>query len=308
MVCGICRQAGHNRQTCPQRRALGLPIQRTTGIPPPPAHPPSLSVTNRSSIIRKWKNAIKDVIKIHKFVIIGSWMRDNLPNEEWDIRIVYLTWLKVKSPDLINKCIKFYNGRLDPGIIQRNITECIQFHQQRSPPPRAKDDRRMVEFMNLRKENYLVYWVVGNYLVEDIDIRENAVNYMGMIIKGDKFKCKTMNGHRFYLVPYRLNTEPPYHPRTDKEFFIEPYCQVNIHEGIEGKIFIDKEDTLSEMNRWKFNALKLDYLIKEVIKLGGKNNDILECVLDLHEDIKLDSVTEMEKEMAGIPSTFTNIS
>ena len=53
---------------------------------------------------------------------------------------------------------------------------------------------------------------------------------------------------------------------------------------------VKKAEKLSELNRWKFNALKLDYLIRELIKLGAKNNETLDVVLDLHEDIKLDEV------------------
>ena len=66
-------------------------------------------------------------------------------------------------------------------------------------------------------------------------------------------------------------------------------------------------EKLSELNRWKFNALKLDYLIREMIKLGAKNNETLDVVLDLHEDIVLDEVSEWYKDIAGVPSTFTNI-
>ena len=130
---------------------------------------------------------------------------------------------------------------------------------------------------------------------------------MGILRKNDIFGLNTMIGHRFYLVPHRLDMEPPYHPETDKQFFIEPYLQLNIHENSKKEIYIDEKDNLSELNKWKFNALKLDYLIKEMIKLGAKNNDVLECILDLHEDIKLDTVSEWYKDIAGIPSKFTNI-
>ena len=102
---------------------------------------------------------------------------------------------------------------------------------------------------------------------------------------------------------------PEYKPevKEDKEFFIEPYLQLNIHEGSNKEIYIDEGEKLSELNRWKFNALKLDYLIRELIKLGAKNNETLDVVLDLHEDIKLDKVSEWYKDIAGVPSTFTNI-
>ena len=159
----------------------------------------------------------------------------------------------------------------------------------------------------MKNENYLIYWVSGNLMVEDIDSRENYIGYLGMLRKNGTFVLNTMIGHRFYLVPHRLDLEPPYHPQTDKQFCIEPYLQLNIHEGSSKEIHIDEGEKLSELNRWKFNALKLDYLIREMIKLGAKNNETLDVVLDLHEDIVLDTVSEWYKDIAGVPSTFTNI-
>ena len=128
-----------------------------------------------------------------------------------------------------------------------------------------------------------------------------------MLRKNSNFSVKTMTGHRFYLVPHKLDLDPPYHPLTDKQFFIDPYLQINIHDDIDKQIYIDDGEKLSELNRWKFNALKLDYLIREMIKLGAKNNETLDVVLDLHEDITLDEVSEWYKDIAGVPSKFTNI-
>ena len=173
-----------------------------------------------------------------------------------------------------------------------------------SPPP---SNKKTIKLINMRNENYLIYWVMGNLMIEDLDDKENPINYIGMLRKNDTFRVSTINGHRFYLVPHRLDLEPPYHPQTDKQFFIDPYLQLNIHEGSSKEIYIDEGEKLSELNRWKFNALKLDYLIREMIKLGAKNNETLDVVLDLHEDIVLDTVSEWYKDIAGVPSTFTNI-
>ena len=61
------------------------------------------------------------------------------------------------------------------------------------------------------------------------------------------------------------------------------------------------------MNKWKFNALKLDYLLKEVIRLGGMNHENIAPILDLHQDIELDECCEFDKEQAGVPSELTNV-
>ena len=73
------------------------------------------------------------------------------------------------------------------------------------------------------------------------------------------------------------------------------------------EIYINDKDNLWELNQWKFTAIKLDYLKKELIKLGGMNVDTLAPILDLHQDITLLEHGEFDKDRAGIPSAFTNI-
>jgi hypothetical protein len=304
MVCSICRQRGHNRVTCPQRNITGIP-NRSGGTSTNISQESSL---RRTLIKKKWKTAIRNIIYIRRFINLVERERVNPPPVESDaIKLYYPSWSKIMTlnDNVILLQTRFSNQSFLNPSIRIKIEECRILHRSFNPPPR--DDRKYVTLMNMRDGNYLVYWVVGNYMIQDLDSQDNQINYLGFLPKKGSFKLKTMDGHRFYLVPHRLNFEPPYHPKTDNEFLIEPYCQINIHEDTGEKIFIDEGQNLSEMNKWKFNALKLDYLIKEVIKLGGKNNDVLECVLDLHQDIKLDSFTEMDKEMAGIPSIYTNI-
>ena len=343
MACGICRQRGHNRSTCPQRNVTGLPLQRTppsnSGPTPPAPVPPSSSsqqmwdnaritstdrARNRQSnssrrVRRLWRKTIKNVINLKRYAyIVNKWSHLGYD----DPRIYYPSWLKVKDlkghpTDEITNYWRYkvfsrqdVDGDFINSIYQCTKNSCRILHRERNPltqTPTNEPVLRLIDLVNLRDENYLVYWVIGNYMIQDIDNQVNNIKFMGLSLKSGTFRIKTMTGHRLYLVPHRLTIAPPYHPQTDKEFFIEPYLQINIHDGTSDKIYIDNKDNLSELNKWKFNALKLDYLIREVIKLGGKNNDVLECVLDLHEDIEMDSVNEWLKDIAGIPSTFTNI-
>lgn len=337
MPCSICRQAGHNRSTCPQRtqqNVTGLPLQRTQGAPPPPgsSNPDPVQSSqamwdnararqsNSSRRARRcWRKTIKNVINLKRYAsIVNKWSHLGYD----DPRIYYPSWLKVKdlkghpTDEITNHWKYIIYVRLTVSHLHSNLiptyqcvrNACFLFHRERNTPVEPPPDRsRKVNLVNLRDENYLIYWVLGDYMIQELDLMENDIKYIGLMLKGSTFPIKTMTGHRLYLVPHRLNREPPYHPKTDKEFFIEPYIQINIHDGTGEKIYIDNKDNLSELNKWKFNALKLDYLIREVIKLGGKNNDVLECVLDLHEDIEMDTVNEWLKDIAGIPSTFTNI-
>ena len=166
---------------------------------------------------------------------------------------------------------------------------------------------KYITFRNMKNENYLIYCVLGSNLIMDLDSNENEIQYITTLLAKSDFKIRTWNGYRYYLVPYPLTTEPSYHPLTDKTFIIPPYVTINIYPEISEDIYIDDKDKLSELNKWKFNALKLDYLIKEIIKLGGMNYDSLEPILDLHQDIQLDYHDEYEKDRAGIPSAFSNV-
>jgi len=63
-----------------------------------------------------------------------------------------------------------------------------------------------------------------------------------------------------------------------------------------------------EIDQWKECALKSKYLLDQVIKLGGMKYENLEPILDMVQDINVpSSCSEVDKEMAGIPSTLTNI-
>ena len=74
-----------------------------------------------------------------------------------------------------------------------------------------------------------------------------------------------------------------------------PECETNIK--------IQLEDNESE---WKKSALKLNFLMNELKRLGADKHDTYSCILDLHQDIDIPYHDEIDKENAGIPSILTN--
>ena len=298
----------------------------------------------RRQVRKKWRDAIRDVRNLQRFINLSYEDLGQLPlinGGTWDsystledIRIIYPTWLKIRSFLDKNLLTPSVIGSISPAIttvcherfilssentqslnarhfsnIQSIRNRCFMLYKERNAnqvtPP--NETKKTIKIYNLRDTNYLIYWIRGNNMIEDLDAQENRLKYMGFLGKMDTFKVHTLNGHRFYLIPHRLDISPPYHPDTDKQFLIEPYCQMDIYEDMDLSVYIDVKTDLSELNQWKFGALKLDYLLREIIKLGGKENDTFGSILDLHEDITLRTVTENEKEMAGIPSILTNI-
>ena len=110
------------------------------------------------------------------------------------------------------------------------------------------------------------------------------------------------------LVPRgRIPLGTPRPPNSSLRSLTEGEDVINIYQGMDTNIKLDAGLELSEMNKWKFNALKLDYLLKEVIRLGGMNHENIAPILDLHQDIALDECGEFDKEQAGVPSELTNV-
>lgn len=64
---------------------------------------------------------------------------------------------------------------------------------------------------------------------------------------------------------------------------------------------------LDPVTMWKTVGLKSMFLLKNLIRLGADKNDTYGVILDLVQDITVPEHTEMDKELAGIPSEFTNI-
>ena len=49
------------------------------------------------------------------------------------------------------------------------------------------------------------------------------------------------------------------------------------------------------------------YLLQQLERLGASNNDNLEPIMDLVQDIIIPSHNYMDRENAGVPSEFTNL-
>ena len=53
--------------------------------------------------------------------------------------------------------------------------------------------------------------------------------------------------------------------------------------------------------------MKLDYLLKQMIRLGGLEDDNFSSILDLHQDIEVPEYTNLDLEVAGLPNGLTNL-
>ena len=83
----------------------------------------------------------------------------------------------------------------------------------------------------------------------------------------------------------------------------------NVHQRPNNELYLIKEFTpkKTEVQQWKECGLKSLFLLDELIKLGAKNNDNYAMILDLVQDIPIPHHEQIDRENAGIPSAFTNI-
>ena len=74
-------------------------------------------------------------------------------------------------------------------------------------------------------------------------------------------------------------------------------------------IIIDKEFVPKKtvLDQWKESSLKANFLLEQIIKMGGNKYENLAPMLDMVEDIMIPQHSEYDRELAGVPSKLTNI-
>jgi len=87
---------------------------------------------------------------------------------------------------------------------------------------------------------------------------------------------------------------------------------INVTQSMKDNYVIDFKASgmilgLNETNKTFISLLKMDYLIKQMIRLGGLEDDNFGSILDLHQDIDVPQCTNLDLEVAGIPNELTNI-
>jgi len=63
----------------------------------------------------------------------------------------------------------------------------------------------------------------------------------------------------------------------------------------------------SKEDQWREAALKANYLLEQLKRLGVQNNPNYEPIMDMVQDIEFPEYSEQDKERSGVTSAFTNI-
>jgi len=186
-----------------------------------------------------------------------------------------------------------------------------------------------ISLLNLRDHLVYVFRVVGNMMLWDLDSYTTRIKFVETLPPNTTIQVNPIMGDRFLVLKTQTDSQNQVHrkytpwetvvprdriplgtnrpPNSPLRALNEEEDIINIYQGMDTNIKLDVGLELSEVNKWKFNALKLDYLLKEVIRLGGMNHENISPILDLHQDVALDECCEFDKEQAGVPSALTNV-
>ena len=81
---------------------------------------------------------------------------------------------------------------------------------------------------------------------------------------------------------------------------------LTIEYGTKETVTITSKE-LSKEDQWREAALKANYLLEQLQRLGVQDNPNYEPIMDMVQDIDFPEYSEQDKERAGISSAFTNV-
>lgn len=285
MPCSNCGGIGHNRRTCPQIHQNQQPQNIEEPKPPEPPEDPKPSVDDNYITMIQCENEIRNLV-----------IRDEINT-------------------LSEEELKFFETFL--GI--RKI-EC--------------------RFINLETNKFVeIYLINGNKMVEDLNQKKYSLTYIGEIKPRTIIPLTTFTGYDYILIDKTVirKSKSKYPSKTISEIIQEQYYTMpgflkieekitqlisiaSIYDTMNQTILIEyPEETvwknterpllncISSKNKNLFSLLKMNYLIQQMIRLGGLENENFSPILELHTEIQLPNYDTIDLEAAGLPSELTNI-
>lgn len=115
--------------------------------------------------------------------------------------------------------------------------------------------------------------------------------------------------HTIICIPYNSQTEDRNYQTIELTDETRHYPQFELKDFIDQEIHLiyEYKQAKNELDQWKETAIKSLFLINELKRLGADKNPNYEAIMDMVEDIPVPEMTEFDKENAGVPSTFTNM-
>lgn len=255
------------------------------------------------------KTKSSDVIKVNIRNENGEVIITNYPYKQETFKnfpkinlVLYLRRIRQLTknrPNISPREIKVtYDTYSKSEIIEKIKKSLIKLEKEQSKEPKC------VKINNLSGIRYDLYWTyIRNDYPDYSDCR-----YLGIINSNGTFPIKYTNDNTNIIVVKARNDGIAHSQRC---YLMEIKDYIILNKNVKEKniynfIYI-KNTTLQELEMWKKTALKCDFLLKELKRLGCEEHDTYGCILDLHQDIDIPNHTERDKDIAGIPSAFTNL-
>ena len=177
-----------------------------------------------------------------------------------------------------------------------------QRRQQRLQQQQQLDNRKSYKIFNNNDYPVYIYW--SNTGADKIRFIQYTSEFSDTIIRA-------LPKHRLVFIPTTEFSVPPVVRSSINlsqcNYFIAGDFNLEDFEDLTINLIKEYQRPKTDLEQWKECGLKSLFLIKELERMGGKKYDSLEPIFDMIQDIKLPEHTEMDKEQAGVPSVFTNV-
>lgn len=208
----------------------------------------------------------------------------------------------------MEKCIREY-------IIQDKVNE-LDKEQLKLYEDMLNMKKKEFKFINLEKREISIFIVEGNSNFIDFNQYYN-IRFLGKIPGRSIMPIITFTGYRYVIADTsKMNGSAIYYISDISRNLLgnKNVCNFDILNQNYDNIIINLDDKnkisvkeLNTKNKTLHSLLKMNYLINQLIRLGGKDNENFEPILDLHQDIEMPVIEPIDLEAAGVPSEFTNM-
>ena len=174
--------------------------------------------------------------------------------------------------------------------------------QARSRAEQGQDNRKSYKVFNNNNYPIYIYWS---------NIGSDTIKFIQYQSEFSDTTIRALPTHRLVFIPTTEFSAPP-HARSSinlsqRDCFIVGDFNLEDFEDLTINLIKEYQRPKTDLEQWKECGLKSLFLIKELERLGIEKHGNLEPIFDMIQDIKLPEHTEMDKEQAGVPSVFTNV-
>lgn len=204
-----------------------------------------------------------------------------------------------------------------PEMVERRR----QQRNQRNQTIRRPASNESEQVVQLEQESNTIYFYNNNSYKVVLFWKYIGGDILSFACINDPFtsgELFTLKNIRIVVIPYNEfrgelatqlinNPMEVYLTGDNQDYFITSVFDTDEYIDKEKIIYCEYNPPKSEIDQWKECALKSLFLLKEIERMGGKQYENIEPILDMVQDIPLPTHNELDKEQAGVPSEFTNI-